>query len=65
VELAELNQRTITDSHGEYLFRNMPSGTLTIRVDGKTVAQVSFGVGPQVLHQNIKLSPAAVISTKR
>ena len=65
VELAELNEKTITDSHGGYSFRNMPAGTLTIRVDGKPVAQVSFGVGPQVLRQNIRLGSGATIASSR
>ncbi len=65
VELAELNEKTITDSHGAYSFRNMPAGTLTIRVDGKPVAQVSFGVGPQVLRQNIRLGSGATIASSR
>jgi hypothetical protein len=65
IEIAELNRRTTTDSDGHYLFRNMPSGVFTIRVNEQQYGQVSISAGPQVVRQDIKLSPEALASAQR
>jgi hypothetical protein len=64
VELAELKRRTTTDSKGHYSFRNMTPGVFTIRVNGQQYGEVSFGLGPQLLHQDIKLNPAALAAAR-
>jgi len=65
IEIAELNLTTTTDGDGRYSFRNMPSGVFRIRVNEQQCGQVSVGVGPQVVRQDIKLSPDALASAQR
>jgi len=60
VEIAELNLRTISDANGRYAFRNIPFGIFTMRVNQQQYCKVAIGVGPQLLHQDIKLAPSAV-----
>ncbi|HXB20182.1 MAG TPA: carboxypeptidase regulatory-like domain-containing protein [Candidatus Solibacter sp.] len=59
VEMAELKRKTTTDRDGRYSFRNVPSGTFTIRVNEQQYAQISLGAGPQLLRHNIKLGTGA------
>ena len=63
--LVELKRKTVTDGKGWYAFRNMPAGTYTVTVNGRPHAQVSFGAGPQLLREDIKLSPEAMALTSR
>jgi hypothetical protein len=63
VELAELNRQTVTDNNGKYSFRDLPSGSFTILVDGQPRAQVELGPAPQLLRKNIQLNPSAVAMT--
>ncbi len=65
IEITELNRTTTTDADGHYLFRNMPSGVFTIRVNEQQYGYVSIGAGPQVLREDIKLSPDALASAQR
>jgi hypothetical protein len=65
IEMAELKRRTTTDPKGHYSFRNVPSGTFTILVNEQQYGQVSLGAGPQLLRQDIKLSPAALTVAQR
>jgi hypothetical protein len=65
IEIAELNRRTTTDSDGRYLFRNLPSGDFTIRINEQQYCHVSISAGPQVVRQDIKLSPDALASAQR
>jgi hypothetical protein len=65
IEMAELKRRTTTDHNGRYSFRNMPSGVFTIWVNEQQYCQVSLGAGPQLLRQDIKLSPTALAIARR
>src|SRR5260370_42715936 len=65
IEIFELDRRTTTDSEGRYLFRNMPPGVFTIRINEQQYGQVSIGAGPQVVRQDIKLNPDALASAER
>jgi len=65
IEISELDRRTTTDSEGRYLFRNMPPGVFTIRINEQQYGQVSIGAGPQVVRQDIKLNPDALASAER
>jgi hypothetical protein len=65
IEIAELNLITTTDGDGRYSFRNMPSGVFHMRVNEQQYGQISIGAGPQVVRQDIKLSPDALASAQR
>jgi hypothetical protein len=62
VQLAELNRTITTYSDGRYLFRNLPSGVFTIRVNGQECAQVQMSAAPQLLRRDIRVKP--VVSAK-
>jgi Carboxypeptidase regulatory-like domain len=57
IELSELNRRTTSNGAGRYLFRDLPSGTFTVAVDGRPYCQVQMTAAPQTLRQDIKLRP--------
>jgi hypothetical protein len=57
IELSELNRTTTTNGAGRYLFRDLPSGTFTVAVDGRPYRQVQMNAAPQTLGQDIKLGP--------
>lgn len=59
VELVELNRRTVTDNAGHYSFRNLPSGTFTVQVNGQGYNRVSFSGMPQMLHHDIQFTRSA------
>jgi hypothetical protein len=65
VELAELARVAITDSNGRYSFRNMPSGGFTILVNGERYGEVQLSLAPQLLRQDIKLTPSALRIARR
>jgi len=65
VELAELARVAITDSNGRYSFRNMPSGGFTIFVNGERYGEVQLSPAPQLLRQDIKLTPGALSVARR
>ncbi len=60
VSLAELGRQTITDENGRYLFRNLPSGFFTILLNGQPNGQVQLSTAPQLLRQDIRVSPSAL-----
>jgi hypothetical protein len=60
VSLAELKRTTVTDGRGWYSFRNMPAGTFTVMVNDQPHGQVAFGVGPQLLREDIRVNAEAV-----
>ena len=63
--MAELKRKTITGEDGHYSFRNMPSGVFTIWVNQQQYCEVSLGAGPQLLRQDVKLSPTALAVARR
>ena len=65
VELVELKRKTITDGKGWYAFRNLPSGTYTLTVNDQPHGQVAFGARPQLLRQDIRLSPEALAISQK
>ena len=60
VSLAELGRQIITDENGRYLFRNLPSGFFTILVNGQPNDQVQLSATPQLVHQDLRVSPSAL-----
>jgi hypothetical protein len=65
IEIAELARHTATDSNGRYSFRNVPSGTFTILVNGQYYGQVLLSAAPQLLRHDIRLSPNALAAARR
>ncbi|HEV3057572.1 MAG TPA: carboxypeptidase-like regulatory domain-containing protein [Vicinamibacterales bacterium] len=57
VELRELNRTSTTNRAGGYVFRDMPSGTFTVLVNGQRYDEVELSVAPQVLRHEIRLPP--------
>jgi len=57
VQLPELDRTMITDSEGRYLFRNLPSGAFTIRVNGHECDRVQMSAAPQLLRHDIRVKP--------
>lgn len=55
VRLTELDRGMTTDREGRYLFRDLPSGTFTISVDGQNCGQVQISAAPQLLRHDIRL----------
>jgi hypothetical protein len=47
---------TIADADGRFLFRNLPSGTFTIRVNGQVSGQVQISAAPQLLRHDIRMN---------
>lgn len=60
VQLAELNLVITTDMDGHYLFRSLPSGIFTIRVDGQECGRVQISEAPQLLRHDILVKPLSI-----
>jgi hypothetical protein len=63
VELKELKRNTTTNRAGGYVFRDMPSGTFTVIVNGQPYDEVELSVAPQVLRHDIRLPAGARAAT--
>jgi len=60
VRLKELDRQTVTDGNGRYVFRNLPSGLFTILLNGQPNGQVELSTAPQLLRQDIRVSPSSL-----
>ncbi|HEY6250375.1 MAG TPA: carboxypeptidase regulatory-like domain-containing protein [Candidatus Angelobacter sp.] len=65
VEIAELHRQTMTDGSGRYSFRNLPSGTFTMRVNGQEYGQIQFNTAPQLMRHDIRVSPNASLIARQ
>jgi hypothetical protein len=65
IRIPELDRQTITGADGRYLFRDMPSGSFTITVNGDEYGHVQLGAAPQLLRFDIRLHSGTLASAPR